>query len=72
MPVHVVELISEAFKKHRLEFRESTITILGIAYSIDSDDTRNTPAMHIISLLKARNTKDRLMIHILESMMVFL
>ena len=60
MPVHIVELITEALENHHLEFRESVITILGIAYLEDSDDTRNTPARTVISLLKSRNAEIRL------------
>ena len=59
MPVHIVELISDAFKNHHLEFRESVITILGVAYLENSDDIRNTPAMHVISLLRSRNAEIR-------------
>lgn len=59
MPVHIVELISDAFKNHHLEFRKSVITILGVAYLEDSDDIRNTPARHVISLLRSRNAEIR-------------
>ncbi len=54
MPVHLVELIGDVFNNNNLNFRESKITILGIAYLEDSDDTRNTPARRVVSLLRSR------------------
>ncbi|MFX1282127.1 MAG: nucleotide sugar dehydrogenase [Promethearchaeota archaeon] len=60
MPVHIVELISDMFENHNLVFRESVITILGLAYLEDSDDLRNTPARRVVSLLRSRNAEIRL------------
>ncbi len=60
MPVHIVELITNAFIEHQLKFHNSVISILGIAYLENSDDTRNTPARTVISLLKTRNAEIRL------------
>jgi UDP-N-acetyl-D-mannosaminuronic acid dehydrogenase len=60
MPVHIVELINDALSRSNLKFRDAVLTILGIAYLEDSDDTRNTPARSVISLLKSRNTEIRL------------
>ncbi|MHA2347377.1 MAG: nucleotide sugar dehydrogenase, partial [Candidatus Hodarchaeales archaeon] len=55
MPVHLVELIGDIFSQNNKEFRESKVTVLGIAYLEDSDDTRNTPARRVISLLRSRS-----------------
>jgi UDP-N-acetyl-D-mannosaminuronic acid dehydrogenase len=60
MPIHMVELIAIALADHQQEFRNSIITVLGVAYLEDSDDTRNTPARPVISLLKSRNAQVRL------------
>ena len=57
MPVHLVELIGDVFSKNNLNFRESKITILGVAYLEDSDDIRNTPARRVLSLLRSRNAE---------------
>ncbi len=57
MPVHLVELIGNIFSKMNLAFRDSKITVMGIAYLEDSDDTRNTPARRVLSLLRSRNTE---------------
>ncbi len=55
MPVHLVELIGNLLNKQNLAFRESKITVMGVAYLEDSDDTRNTPARRVLSLLRSRN-----------------
>lgn len=60
MPVHIVELVSDALKIHNLAFRNSVITILGVAYLENSDDIRNTPARQVLSLLLSRNAEVRL------------
>ena len=55
MPVHLVELIGNIFSKINIEFREAKVTVLGIAYLEDSNDTRNTPARRVVSLLRSRS-----------------
>ncbi len=60
MPVHIVELVHNAFESLHLTTRGSIISILGITYLENSDDIRNTPARTVISLLKSRNAEIRL------------
>jgi UDP-N-acetyl-D-mannosaminuronic acid dehydrogenase len=54
MPNHVVELIGEALSEKNLEMGEAKITILGVAFLPNSDDTRNTPTYPLYNLLKKR------------------
>ena len=54
MPYFVVERIGEALNKHGKAIRESKILILGVAYKKDIDDTRESPALKIISSLENR------------------
>lgn len=50
MPEHVIYLIEKTVK----DIKNPTITILGVAYKKNVDDTRNTPALEIIRLAKNR------------------
>jgi len=52
MPNHVVDLVIEAFDNMNKEIKGSKITILGFAFKSDTDDTRETVAVPIISILK--------------------
>jgi len=52
MPLHMVELIKECFTKVKKNLKESKISVLGLAYLQNSDDTRNSPAFPIIEKLK--------------------
>jgi len=52
MPLHMVELIKECFKETKKDLKKSKISIFGLAYLANSDDTRNTPAIPIIEKLK--------------------
>ncbi len=54
MPSHMVELIAEALNEKKLEMGDAKITILGVAFLPNSDDTRNTPAYPLYKLLKER------------------
>jgi len=53
MPLHMAELISSALKEKEIKLKDSKVTILGVAYLEDSDDTRNTPAYDLIRELEA-------------------
>jgi UDP-N-acetyl-D-mannosaminuronic acid dehydrogenase len=57
MPVHMTVLIEDALKKKGVELKGATITILGIAYLENADDTRNTPAAALIKELENRGAK---------------
>ena len=52
MPLHMIELIEDCFKEIKKDLKKSKISVLGLAYLQNSDDTRNTPAFPIIKKLK--------------------
>ena len=54
MPSHMMELIAEALNEKGIEMEDAKITILGVAFLPNSDDTRNTPAYPLYNLLKER------------------
>jgi len=53
MPHHLVDLLFSCFNKKNLEYPDTKVVILGVAYLENSDDTRNTPAYSLISRLSA-------------------
>jgi UDP-N-acetyl-D-mannosaminuronic acid dehydrogenase len=57
MPHHMVELIESALSEAQLKTQDAVITVLGVAYLADSDDTRNSPAQPIINELKNKGAK---------------
>ncbi len=54
MPYYVVEKISRALNDDGKPINGSKILILGVAYKPDVSDTRESPALDIISLLRER------------------
>ncbi len=60
MPVHMADLVENALQAKGISIQESTVTILGIAYLEDSDDTRNTPAAVLAAALQSRGATVRL------------
>jgi UDP-N-acetyl-D-mannosaminuronic acid dehydrogenase len=52
MPFHLVDLTVEALAERGLALDGARITVLGVAYLEDSDDTRNTPAVPVIEALQ--------------------
>jgi UDP-N-acetyl-D-mannosaminuronic acid dehydrogenase len=57
MPVHMVELVSEAFREAGLRMSKGKIvTILGYSFLENSGDTRNSPAKVIARLLSDKVT----------------
>lgn len=54
MPSHMKELTEEALKEKRLSLRDAKLTLLGVAFLENSDDTRNTPAEPLYKLLEGR------------------
>ena len=54
MADHVVQSIGEALKASGKELEQAKILILGVAYKKDIDDTRESPALRIMHLLKER------------------
>ena len=51
MPQHMKQLTEEALAEKGLKIRDARITILGVAFLENSDDTRNTPAEPIYKAL---------------------
>ena len=54
MPAYVVRLVATALNDDRKAVNGSKILILGVAYKKDIDDMRESPALSIIDLLRAR------------------
>ncbi|MFH1421865.1 MAG: nucleotide sugar dehydrogenase, partial [Planctomycetota bacterium] len=52
MPNYVVELLIDALNKRKKPIKDAKILVLGVAYKSDIDDTRESPALSIISLLQ--------------------
>ena len=52
MPHHVVGKVSDALNDAGKPVKGSRILILGVAYKADVDDVRESPALHIIELLR--------------------
>ncbi|TFF96561.1 nucleotide sugar dehydrogenase [Candidatus Thorarchaeota archaeon] len=57
MPMHMSFLIEDALEKRGIDIHDATVTILGIAYLENADDTRNTPAAPLISFLEGKGAK---------------
>ena len=54
MPIHMALLIEDALISQGLAIHDANITILGAAYLENSDDTRNTPAATLVSVLESK------------------
>jgi len=59
MPAYVVDRVAEALNDDSKPLRGSRVLILGLAYKPNVDDTRETPAAEIISLLSDRGADIR-------------
>jgi len=57
MPYYVVNKTLEALAANGRAFKGSKILVLGIAYKKNIDDQRESPALKIISLLRAKGVK---------------
>ncbi len=57
MPIHMAELVENALRAKNVSVQNASITILGVAYLEDSDDTRNSPASPLIATLKAKGAE---------------
>jgi len=60
MPNHMMELIGGALNEKNLVMDDAKVTILGVAFLPNSNDTRNTPAYPLYKLLKNRCAEVRL------------
>ncbi|MBC7798748.1 MAG: nucleotide sugar dehydrogenase [Pyrinomonadaceae bacterium] len=57
MPNHVVSLVRDALNDESKALKSSNILILGVAYKKDIDDMRESPALSVIDLLRAKGAK---------------
>ncbi len=57
MPAHMAQLVEAALAEAGIALTGARVTILGVAYLEDSDDTRNTPAAPLAALLRARGAE---------------
>jgi len=57
MAEHVIKLVVKALKDTNRDVKNSDITILGVAYKAEVDDTTNSPAEKIIRELMCRGAK---------------
>jgi UDP-N-acetyl-D-glucosamine dehydrogenase len=53
MPRYVVERVIHALNEARLSLKGSRVLVLGLAYKRDVDDTRESPSLEVIRLLRA-------------------
>ncbi|NWF96881.1 MAG: nucleotide sugar dehydrogenase [Candidatus Thorarchaeota archaeon] len=60
MPIHMSELVENALAHKGLSIQDAIVTVLGLAYLEDSDDTRNTPAAALVASLQAKGAIVRL------------
>jgi UDP-N-acetyl-D-glucosamine dehydrogenase len=54
MPEHVVTLVTNALNEDEKSLKGSHVLVLGVAYKKDIDDVRESPALSIIDLLRAK------------------
>jgi UDP-N-acetyl-D-glucosamine dehydrogenase len=57
MPEYVVKLTQTALNKNKRALNGSKILVLGVAYKKDIDDMRESPALSIIDLLRAKGAE---------------
>jgi UDP-N-acetyl-D-glucosamine dehydrogenase len=54
MPKYVIKLVSDALNDNEKSVKGSKVLILGVAYKKDIDDMRESPALSVIDLLRAK------------------
>ncbi len=57
MPVHMSELVENSLQARKVAIQDAKVTILGVAYLENSDDTRNSPAATLIGALQAKGAE---------------
>jgi UDP-N-acetyl-D-glucosamine dehydrogenase len=57
MPHHVVHKVMDALNDEGKALKGARVLILGVAYKADIDDVRESPALHIIGLLRKKGAR---------------
>src|ERR1051326_2476577 len=57
MPEHVVQLVSDGLNDDRKAMKGARVLLLGVAYKKDINDVRESPALSIIDLLRAKGAR---------------
>ena len=57
MPHYVVSLVSDALNSIRLPLNGAKVLVAGVAYKRDVDDIRESPALDLLGLLRARGAE---------------
>ncbi|RDE11048.1 MAG: nucleotide sugar dehydrogenase [Candidatus Thorarchaeota archaeon] len=60
MPVHMANLVENALLARGVSMHTAIVTVLGVAYLENSDDTRNTPSAPLVSSLQTKGMTVRL------------
>lgn len=60
MPIHMLELLENAFTTNNLNLGNSTVAVLGYAYLQNSDDTRDSPSKVLVDRLVNKGTDVRI------------
>jgi UDP-N-acetyl-D-mannosaminuronic acid dehydrogenase len=55
--MHMTQLIEDALETKGSKLKGATVTVLGIAYLENADDTRNTPAAALIKTLEEKGAR---------------
>jgi len=57
MPHFVVQKVQDALNEREKAIKNSNVLVLGVAYKADIDDLRESPALDVIDLLKAKGAR---------------
>jgi UDP-N-acetyl-D-mannosaminuronic acid dehydrogenase len=60
MPIHMTELVHNALQHKGIPIQDAIVTVLGVAYLENSDDTRNSPAAPLIATLMTKGAEIRI------------